>query len=359
MTALPTGPLVKDLLDDDSDLSLGPQELEDRLEVVVPENSTVLNITVRDSDRGRAQLIASKAAASMVQIINRVENAQGAEKALLRARVTTPAGAATTTADPPAWRNPVLGAAAGLLVGLGLAVVVSRLDRRVRDEATVGEVIGGPVLAVLPMPGSADGTERRSDQAWNDAVRGLRTSIYFSNPGVDGCLTLAITSAHPVAQLQQLGVALATTLADAGARVLLVDADLHERRKAQLLDEHLDHEASLATYLSGTNVEGSVIRHDVTTGVDILPAGVASLHAADLLHSPTFATVLADAAQRYDFVLVTTPAMSLGTDAAAVAARCDGTLLTVLGRTRKDQLRAARNQLERVDARVLGAVLLS
>jgi capsular polysaccharide biosynthesis protein len=107
---LVNGPALDKEVLDSADLKLSPQELEDRIEIVVPDNSTVLNITVRDSDRDRAQQIASTAATSAVNIINGVENAQGPEKALLRARVTARApppprllGATQCSALPAVW----------------------------------------------------------------------------------------------------------------------------------------------------------------------------------------------------------------------------------------------------------------
>ena len=70
--------------------------------------------------------------------------------------------------------------------------------------------------------------------------------------------------------------------------------------------------------------------------------------------------LVADTAQRYDFVLVTAPATTVGTDAAALAARCDGVLMMVVrGRTTEPEVLAARTHFERVHAPVLGAVLVS
>ena len=353
---LADGPAVLKDLGDELDLKLTSSQLKDRIDVEVPEKSTVLNIVVRDSDRDRAQVIAGAVAASSVKIINRLESVQGPQNAFLRARVTTPAGAATTATAAPAWRTPVLGAVAGLLIGLGLAVVASRFDRRQRLETTVREVLAAPVLAVLP-EGSRAG--RSSEEAWTKAVRELRTSIYFEHPGADRCLTVSITSPQPVDGLAQLGGDVAAALADTGARVLLIQADLHDSRQPPLLNGQGDESAGLAAYLSGaTPAEGAIWR-DTSSGVDVVPAGFEPANAADLLHSEAFATLLDDVATRYEFVLVTTPATSRGTDAAAVAARCDGTVLVVTTRTKEAQVRATGDQLGRVDAHILGVAVLS
>jgi capsular exopolysaccharide synthesis family protein len=157
----------------------------------------------------------------------------------------------------------------------------------------------------------------------------------------------------------QLSSAVASALADTGAQVLLVEGDLLDPRLAALLA--LDPAgAGLTDYLGGGATIDDVTRKHAASGVDVIVGGTPPANPADLLHSPALGQLVEDAAHRYDFVLVTAPPTTVGTDAAAVAARCDGVLLTVLrGRTTEPEVVAARTQLERVHTPVLGAVLVS
>ena len=345
--------------------NLTASQLERRIDVVVPDGSSVLRISVTDTDPDRAQLLASRAGTAAVQIVDDLEKVKGRDFDLLRARVV--GDASTPTAVPaeeaaPGWRNPLLGAAAGLVLGLALAVALSRLDPRVADEEAVQEALDAPVLGAVPVsdPPKPRWGIRRSTPGWEASVRELRTTLYFRHPGPDHCLTLALTTAHPVVQLPWIGSALASALAGTGSRVLLVEADLHAPPEAPVFDQYVDESVGLASYLEGTSTEEEVVLHDDTAGIDVVAAGATTADPADLLHSQPFATLLENAAKRYDFVLVNAAAMSLGTDAAAVAARCDGVLMAVVrGRTRRDDLRAAKEQLVRVNAPVLGAVLLT
>jgi capsular exopolysaccharide synthesis family protein len=359
---LAQGPtLAKEILDD-SDIDLSESEVEDRLDVVVPASSTAMTIVVRDTDAHRAQQLASEAGDAMVKIIDRYEAARGPGRALLEARVTATAGKATSASSPPFWRNPLLGLMAGLIVGLGIAVAVARLDPRLRDESEAADELEAPVLGVLPMQRRRlDHTPWSPDRTWEEAVRELRTNLYFRHPGGGTCLTFALTSPHPVDQLPTISDALAAALVDTGSRVLVIEADLHEPHEEVVFDQYVDAQPSgLTSYLEGTSTEEDVIRHDADSGVDVLPSGVAPPHAADLLHSQALATLLENVAQRYDFVLVSAPATTEGTGAAAVAARCDGVLLAVvLGRTRDGQLREAMTQMLRVNVPLLGGVLIS
>jgi capsular exopolysaccharide synthesis family protein len=325
----------------------------------------VMRISVTDTDAHRAQLLASRAGTAAVHIIEDLEKVKGRDFALLRARVVTDATTPVEVpgeAAAPGWRNPALGAAGGLLLGMALAVALSRLDPRVGDAEAVEELLGIPVLGVLPGSGSRTPrwAPRPRTEGWEDSVRRLRTNIFFHHPGPERCLTLALTAPHRVGELPRIGGAVAAALADTGGNVLLVEADLDEPPDARVFDQYADSSSGLSAYLAGESTEEEAVQHDHASGLDVVAAGDPPGNGADLLHSQAFATLMENAAKRYDFVMVNTPAMSVGTDAAAVAARCDRALLVaVLGRTREAQLLDAREQLLRVDASLLGVVLLS
>ncbi len=337
-------------------LSLTPSQLQQMTDIVVPAQTSLLRISVADTDPARARSIAASTASAITTAITDLENSRGTGKPQLRARVVGDAEVAPASLSPLPWRNPLLGGAGGLAVGLGLAVIASRLDRRIRDESTAREMLGVPVLGVLPATGRR--SRLRTEPTWDKAVRELRTSIFFLDPVPDRCLTLAITSARPIERLPQIAGDVAAALVDAGARVLLVQADLHQSVQTPLLEA--DDRPGLGDYLVGDSNEEAVIHHHDASGVDVVPAGSSPANPADLLHSEALATILQKAAQHYDFVLVTTAATSFGTDAAAVAARCDGALVAVARRvTTRRAVRAAVTQLERVDAPLLGGVYLS
>lgn len=357
-----SGPtLARDILSE-VDTELSSRQLESQIEVVVPPSSSVVRISVEDTDRDRDQLLASAAGRAMVGIVTDLETVRGRSFSLLRARVVADANTPALVSAPPAWRNPALGGAGGLVLGLALAAALSRLDPRVADDESVQAALGAPVMGVLPRPDRRrlGWGGRGPTTAWDAAVRELRTSIFFRHPGPDHCLTVAFTSPRPDDNVRTIVGATATALVDAGAKVLLVDADLRQPHPTPLLGYTGDDEPGLAAHLIGASVEGDLVLHDPQSGVDVLPAGTPMPNPAGLLHSEAFATLLQDAAERFDFVLVTTPATSVGTDAVAVAARCDVSLVTVVRhRTRWTHLTRTRRQLERVEADIVGAVLLT
>ncbi|WP_027860460.1 polysaccharide biosynthesis tyrosine autokinase [Marmoricola sp. URHB0036] len=331
------------------DLHLSVDQLEDRIAVSVRTGTTLLTISVRDPHADETRQIAAHAAESVATVIDRIEATRGEGRPVLRAAVVSQERPAVSATAAPAWRNPVVGAVASLLVGLGLAVAVARLDPRLRDEDQVVDALGAPVLGVLPGPA----------EQHDEAVRELRTSLFFQLPGADRCLSVAVSSPHAVEGVPQLSSAVASALADTGARVLLVEGDLLDPRLAALLELNAAG-AGLTDYLDGGATIDDVTRKHAASGVDVIVAGTTPTNPADLLHSPALGQLVEDAAHRYDFVLVTAPPTTVGTDAAALAARCDGVLLTVVrGRTTEPEVVAARTQFERVHTPVLGAVLVS
>ncbi len=356
------GPTLAKNLVDELKLDVTPRQLEDRIDVLVPKATTVLRISVDDADPDRAQQIASRAGASIVTVIGDLEKTRGQGTPLLRARVAGEATVPAAATAPPSWRNPTLGLAGGLAIGLALAVIRPRLDRRIRDETGVRETLGAPVLGTLPTPRWRPGGigQTYDGKRYDSAVAQLRTSIYFLHPGPDQCLTLAITSPRPVVRLPKIASEVAAALVDAGARVLLVDADLDQPHQAPLLGAEADGSPGLVDYLTADSTVDDVVYHHAVSGVDVLPAGTPPTNPADLLHSEALARLLKEAAHRYDVVLVMATPTSLGTAAAAVAARCDGTVMVLARRgTSRRQVRTALTQLDRVDAPVLGGVFLS
>ncbi len=344
---------------EDLDLDLTPAELASQVTATATTATTVLNLSVTDEDPEQAQVIAQGVADRLVTLITRVERRRADGTALVRAEIESAPQLPTDSAStPPEWRNPALGAAGGLVLGLAAAVVAGRLDRRLRDDDEVVEALGAPVIGAVPPPRRGRRRTTHADEVLS-SVRALRTAVFFHHPGPGRSLGVAVTSPREIPDLAQVTVALATSLVGTGHRVLLVEADLQHPRVAELLELDADKTTGLAPHLEGSQDQAEVVHHHAASGLDVIPAGRASEDSADLLHSHAFGRMLTDAATRYDFVLVTTPPTDAGTDAAAVAAQCDTTLVAVARRrTKAPELRATAVQLERVGAEVVGAVVV-
>ena len=145
-------------------------------------------------------------------------------------------------------------------------------------------------------------------------------------------------------------------LAEGGRRVIVVDADLRRPSLHTLFGADLQD--GLSTVLLGTELATLPLQETGARGVRLLSAGPTVVNPLEALASRRFDQVLAMARGQADFVVVdTTPAGALA-DSAVLAPRLEGMLLVVsAGRTKRDLARRAREQLERVNANLLGVVL--
>jgi capsular exopolysaccharide synthesis family protein len=138
--------------------------------------------------------------------------------------------------------------------------------------------------------------------------------------------------------------------------VIVIDADL--RRPGQHTLFGVDREEGLANVLHGDSAEKLPLRDTAAPGVRLLTSGPMPANPLEVLGSRRFDQVLALARAQADFVLVDTPPAGALADAAVLAPRLEGMLLVVsAGRTKRDLARRAREQLERVNANLLGVVL--
>jgi capsular exopolysaccharide synthesis family protein len=149
---------------------------------------------------------------------------------------------------------------------------------------------------------------------------------------------------------------LAVALAQAGKRVVLVDANFQGPSLHRLFG--VPAGPGLAEVLTGTAGPEHAVRPTAVPGLGVLPWGAGPRASAELLCSPRFEELLATLREEHDLVLLDTPPLPAVADAAAVAARVDGVLLVVrVARTPRPEARRARDVLATVGASVFGVVV--
>ncbi len=197
-------------------------------------------------------------------------------------------------------------------------------------------------------------TDPRSAAA--EAYRTLRTNLTFT--GLDKPIeTLVITSPGPNEGKSVTLANLAVTMAQGERRTIVVDADLRRPMLHQIFG------VSNGRGLTTMFVEPEALENPplVETGVEnlwLLPSGPLPPNPADLLGSRRMEEIIAVLRARADILLFDAPPVVVVTDAAVLGMKVDGVLLVVAsGRTRRDDVQQARELLERVHVRIIGAVL--
>lgn len=275
--------------------------------------------------------------------------------------------------SPNIPRNIILALLLGASSGVALAFVLEGLDNRVRTPDHIEATVGMPALATIPLQhepktlrgslsvknepvssGLVVATRPRSHVA--EAYRALRTSILLAlsdHPPK----SIVVTSGLPREGKTTTSLNLAAVLAQKGARVLLVDADL--RRPSIHTVLRLRSSSGLSTLLTGSALFEDVVQPAPgLSNLWVVPAGPPPAQPSELLGSTKMRELIARWENEYDHVIIDTPPVLSVTDAVSLSSDVDGVLMVVrAGNTRRDALRRMQELLAQVNARTLGVVL--
>jgi tyrosine-protein kinase len=285
------------------------------------------------------------------------------------AELVQPATVPGSPSSPRPLRNTAVGLLLGVLLGLGLAVLLERLDRRLKDPRDISEAFDRPVLGGIPGSRAlsiANPAVEPLAGADAEAFRMLRANFLYFNVDreVDSVL---ITSSTPGDGKSTVSLHLAFAAATAGSRVLLIEADLRHPTLGRRLG--LPADRGLSQLLAG-QIKGfsqAVHRVPVPTrrsdgvgafSLDALLSGPIPPNPADLIESDRMQRVLEAARERYDLVVIDTPPTSVVSDTIPLVKRVSGVIVVCrLGRTTRDSARHLREQLENLEANLLGVVV--
>jgi receptor protein-tyrosine kinase len=247
----------------------------------------------------------------------------------------------------------------GFGLGLGAALLRESLTTKIETAEDLARVTGAPVYAELPsesaivkkMRSPEDLAEQPRLRIVAEAMRDLRTNLLFSD---DSIRSLVVTSPDGSHGKTTVAFAFAATLARAGTRTLLVDADLRRGRIADLLE--LERTPGLMDVLLDQTPLKEAIRR-TSDGLDVLPSGRRSADPGELLTSE-FPALLSRLERQYEAVIIdSTPVIPIS-DARIVARHADGTLLVArAGYALRRQVRAAVERLELINVKPTAAVL--
>ncbi len=284
--------------------------------------------------------------------------------------------------------NLLIGALAGLALAIGAAFFRESLDHSVKSSEEAEGLLQLPTLATIPnfalaaplnrgrfLPFRAGASKGRNGalatqgnglaeqlvvarDPWSpisETFRILRTALMFSSSGPPPQV-IQITSAASGEGKTVTALNLATTLAEAGRRVLLIDGDMRHPGCHELLGVPL--RPGLASFLDGSVDLARVVREIKSPRLSFISAGPRPAHPADLVGSERMREALAELRGHYDFIVIDSPPVLPVTDAVLLSRSADSVLLVLKGHAAPgDQVRRARDQLVLSGARVAGVVV--
>jgi capsular exopolysaccharide synthesis family protein len=347
------------------DLDLRPAELAQSVSAAAPVDTVLIEVTVTDASPERRVDIANAVLDSLSSVVEDLApaNAQGAPSV----RATTVAEAETPdqAVSPDLPLALALGLFGGLLLGLAAAALRDGLDNRVRDASVLSRLTDLPLLGSIPTRAdratAATVVETEPHSLNAEAFRLLRTNLQFvdlptGDQGQPGLKVLTVSSSLSSEGKSSIAANLAVAMAETGARVLLVDADLRRPAVAGLLG--IEGAVGLTTVLLGRAQVTDVVQPWGASGLEVLPSGAVPPNPSELLGSPAMRRLLGELRARYDYVVLDTTPLLAVADAAILSRLAVGALVGAnVSRVRRHQFAEALQTLERVDARILGVAL--
>ena len=274
--------------------------------------------------------------------------------------------------SPKVSRNTVLGGMLGLLLGIGIAFLLERLDRRIREPKDLESVYGLPLLGVVPessalsRSGGGEGALGAPlPSGESEAFHLIRAHMRYFN--VDRELrTLMVASAAPGDGKTTIARHLAAAAARVGSRVLLLEADLRRPTIARQLG--LTAGRGLSDVLIGSvplaeaihRIELVAPTNDRPDGhsFDVLVAGATPPpNPGELIESKAMESLLAQAKAMYDLVVIDTPPLTAVSDAFPLLKKVDGVVIVGrVGRNRRDVAERLHETLTGAGAPLLGVI---
>ncbi|MFM2438013.1 MAG: hypothetical protein RLZ55_830, partial [Actinomycetota bacterium] len=332
-------------------------QLATMVTAVNPPQTVLINVTVKDGSAPRAVELANAVAVSFANQVAVLETPPGATESPVKMTITSPATGAGLV-SPNTKVNVALGLILGLGLGIAYAIIREQLDTTIKSESDLGHLTGSTNLGLITFDSEAQTSplvalNQTSVRA--EGFRTVRTNLQYVDVD-EPPKAVVITSALPSEGKTTSACNLAITLAQAGSKVCLVEADLRKPKVAEYLG--IAGSVGLVDILSGQIPLADGIVSWRRGLLSVIPSGPIPPNPSEMLGSRQMAHMLEELRNTYDIIIIDAPPLLPVTDAAVLARNADGALMvTRFGRTTRDQVRKASLVLENVGARLLGTVL--
>ncbi len=272
--------------------------------------------------------------------------------------------------EPNLMRTLMMGIGIGAMVGMGLAYLAETLDQTFRDPNDLQRTLRAPLLAHIPrFRLTAKDKEAAQQRKVSPVLRALlsprsmeaeifrllRTSI-LQWIKRERAKVIAVTSAHPGDGKSTLVANLAASLAQAGQRVLLIDADMRRPKVATTFG--VAESPGLTDCLEGDLELDAAVVSSSQERLSLLPSGTANSAPAELLESFRFQSLLDQCREKFDVILLDSPPLLAVADPVILSQVADGMLLAVrVQKNGRQSVERARAMIDEEQAKVVGIVV--
>ena len=340
----------------EAELNVARQEFED-LTTHSPNNTDLL------AAKNEAIQLKEKTYATVLDLYEQARLKEAIRENLVS--VVEPATLPISPVKPRKALSILLGLLVGMAGGVGLVFLFENLDTRLYTSHQIEETVDLPIIGKIPLLKRNNWLtlNKKSIKSRNmvirEAFRRMRIKILAHNHtllGRDTLATLLITSSLPNEGKSVIATHLAITMAQARQKVIVVDCDLH--LPTQHTINGISNKIGLSNVLSKQVELDDAIQKSRYFDLQILTSGPTPPNPSELLGSIQMRFVLDQLHQRYDLIILDSPALLAVTDASLLAPMADGVaLIARRGIIRGEAVREAIKQLSDVQAQIIGVVI--
>lgn len=345
--------VIKDL-----DLAMSVKGLDSMISVVQVKTTEILEIQVTNTNPELAALIANSMAKEFSKAIIEIKKVDSVS-------IVDKAEIPDSPIKPNKTMNVLIAFLIGLMASVSLVILLEFLDNTVKTSSDVKELLGIPVLGLIAYYEKDKKDKKallnplitleKTKSPISESYRTTRTNIEYTNIDVV-TQKILITSSGPREGKSFTVANLAVSMAQSGKSVLIMDADMRNPTQHKLFG--LDNGQGLSGALVQDRDYRNYIKETTVPGLMVLTGGPIPPNPAELVGSKRMMRLIEEASEQFDMVLIDTPPVIAVTDAAVLAQKVDGVILVLAsGEVNKDYAQTAKEQLDNVGARILGAVL--
>ncbi|MBL4934987.1 polysaccharide biosynthesis tyrosine autokinase [Clostridium sp. YIM B02515] len=334
-------------------LKVTPEQFEKMITINSNSDTEFLNITVRSKDPEEAMLIANQLAKSLKEVSISVKKMDDVQ-------ILDPAQLPTAPDSPRPVFNISIAFFLGLAASIVLILLIEYLDNTVKTQEDIEKLARVPVIGIIPNEGETTEDKKlisikAPKSLVSEAYRTLRTSIQFSS--FDKKIeTIVVTSSKQGEGKTTIVSNLAITTAQSGKKVLLIDCDLRRPRIYKKLG--ILNREGLTNIVAGERKKSECIRAMDLPNLHVITSGPIPPNPAEILGSIRMKNLLKELKEDFDMILIDTPPVLAVTDAQILSTLCDGVLLVACcGETDRNDLIRAKELIDKVGGKVLGAVI--
>lgn len=354
-----TTPVVLQPVIDTLGLQVTPGELAATVSARADINTVLITVSAVNSSPVQAAAIAQAVAESLVEVVGDLESPDSGSVSPIKLSVVTPAVAPTSPSSPNTKLNLVIGLVGGVVLGVAVAALRMAFDTKVRRQDDFVRISNAPVLGGIFYDEDAAKkpllTQAGPQSPRGESFRQIRTNLQFANVGSHS-KSILVTSSVPGEGKSTTAINMAMAMAQAGQRVVLVEADLRRPMIATYMG--LEGSAGLTTALVGDSMVEDLLQPWGEDDLYVLTAGRTPPNPSELLGSEVMADMLQKLESTFDAVIIDAPPLIPVTDAAVLTQVVGGVVLVVgAGKIKTHDLEKSLESLKLVNANLLGAVL--